>query len=72
MKVGVKGSKLKNCFLVLSKNEVKKADRKSDVYVFGRVDLPSDHLFRIIRNRGFFKPKTTIKKSRNYLMSNDN
>lgn len=54
-KVGIKGSKLKSCFLVLQEIEVIKKDRKSDVYVFGRVDLPSDHLFRILRDHFFFK-----------------
>lgn len=52
--VGVKASKMKNAFLVLGANEVESADRKSDVYIFARVGLPSDHLFRILRNHSFF------------------
>ena len=53
--VGVKASKLKNAFLVLGSNEVEFEERKSDVYIFARVDLPSDHLFRILRDHSFFK-----------------
>jgi len=52
--VGVKASKIKNAFLVLGANEVELQDRKSDVYVFVRVGLPSDHLFRILRDHSFF------------------
>ncbi len=52
--VGVKASKLKNAFLVLGANEVELKDRRSDVYIFARVDLPSDHLFRILRDHSFF------------------
>jgi len=54
MGVGVKASKIKSAFLVLGSNEVELADRKSDVYIFARVDLPSDHLFRILRDHSFF------------------
>ncbi len=52
--VGVKASKMKNAFLVLGANEVEFKDRKSDVYIFARVGLPSDHLFRILRSHSFF------------------
>lgn len=52
--VGIKASKMKNAFLVLSAIEVESAERKSDAYVFVRVGLPSDHLFRILRNHSFF------------------
>lgn len=53
--VGVKASKMKNAFLVLGANEVEFKNRVSDVYVFIRVGLPSDHLFRILRDHSFFK-----------------
>jgi hypothetical protein len=56
--VGVKASKLKNAFLVLGQNEVERVERKSDVYIFARVGLPSDHLFRILRDHSFFKNVT--------------
>lgn len=52
--VAVKASKTKNAFLVLGANEVELPERKSDVYIFARVGLPSDHLFRILRDHSFF------------------
>lgn len=67
--VGVKASKMKNAFLVLGANEVELDNRKSDVYIFARVGLPSDHLFRILREhsffgrvRKFFERNTTFRK----------
>lgn len=60
LKVGVKGSKSKSCFLVLKENEYLREDRKSDLYIFGRVLLPSDHLFRILRDHSFFKKARKI------------
>lgn len=53
--VGVKASKIKSGFLVLGENEVEMKERKSDAYIFARVDLPTDHLFRILRDHSFFK-----------------
>ncbi len=52
--VGVKASKTKSGFLVLGANEIERVTRKSDAYVFARVNLPSDHLFRILRDHSFF------------------
>jgi len=52
--VGVKASKFKNAYLVLGSNEVELKERRSDVYIFARVGLPSDHLFRILRDHSFF------------------
>lgn len=52
--VGIKASKMKNAFLVLGANEVDINRRRSDVYIFARVGLPSDHLFRILREHSFF------------------
>jgi hypothetical protein len=52
--VGIKASKMKNAYLVLGANEVESLKRKSDVYIFARVGLPSDHLFRILRDHSFF------------------
>ena len=63
--VGVKASKMKNAFLVLGSNEVELPERRSDVYIFARVGLPSDHLFRILRNHSFFG------NVRKFLDSND-
>lgn len=53
--VGIKASKMKNAFLILGANEVEFESRVSDVYIFARVGLPSDHLFRILRDHSFFK-----------------
>jgi hypothetical protein len=52
--VGVKASKMKSAFLVLGSNEVELTERRSDVYIFARVGLPGDHLFRILRDHSFF------------------
>lgn len=67
--VGVKASKMKNAFLILGSKEVDLPSRKSDVYIFARVGLPGDHLFRILRNHSFFDKvrkfldkKTSFKK----------
>ncbi len=53
--VAVKSSKWKNCFNVIDPLEYDSPNRKSDVYIFVRVGLPSDHLFRILREHSFFK-----------------
>ena len=55
MDIAVKASKSKNCFLIIPPIEYENEDRKSDVYIFVRVGLPSDHLFRILRDHSFFK-----------------
>lgn len=46
-RIGIKATKPKNAYLVLSPNEVEHQDRMSDVYILTRVDLPDDHLLRI-------------------------
>lgn len=53
--VAVKSSKLKSCYNIIPPIEYENLDRKSDVYIFVRVGLPSDHLFRILRDHSFFK-----------------
>ncbi len=50
--VGVKGSKLKNGYLIADEHGM--PGRSADIYVFGRTSLPSDHLFRYLRNHSFF------------------
>ncbi|MDA2935922.1 hypothetical protein MYX06_01765 [Patescibacteria group bacterium AH-259-L05] len=47
--VGIKSSKPKSAYLVLGENEVALADRRSDIYIFCRPDMPDDHLLRITR-----------------------
>lgn len=51
IKVGVKSSKPKSAYLVLGPNEVELEDRRSDIYVFCRPDLPDDHMLRISRKQ---------------------
>jgi hypothetical protein len=53
--VAVKSSKWKSCFNIIPPIEYENEIRKSDVYIFVRVGLPSDHLFRILREHSFFK-----------------
>lgn len=48
-KISVKSSKMKNVWLIVGKNEIELADRKSDYYVFVRVNLYPDHIVRLIR-----------------------
>jgi len=55
MGVAIKSSKWKSCWNVIAPIEYEHEGRKSDVYIFVRVGLPSDHLFRIIREHSFFK-----------------
>ena len=49
--VGIKSSKPKNAYLVLSEKEIEIAGRKSDVYIYCRPDIPDDHLLRITKDR---------------------
>jgi len=53
--VAIKSSKIKSCFNIIPPIEYENDNRKSDVYIFVRVGLPSDHLFRILREHSFFK-----------------
>ncbi len=67
LKVAVKSSKIKNCFNILDPLEYENENRKSDIYVFVRVGLPSDHLFRILREHSFFKnAKDFLEKSEGF------
>lgn len=47
--VGIKSSKPKNVFLVLGENEIHIPERRSDVYIFCRPDIPDDHILRIAK-----------------------
>jgi hypothetical protein len=65
--VAIKSSKWKNCFNIIAPIEYENADRKSDVYIFARVGLPSDHLFRILREHSFFKNvKDSLENSKGF------
>jgi len=48
--VSIKASKPKSAFLVLGENEILLTERRSDIYIFCRPDIPDDHLLRITRN----------------------
>jgi len=47
--VGIKSSKPKSAYLVLSENEITIKERRSDVYIYCRPDIPDDHLLRITK-----------------------
>lgn len=65
--VAVKSSKWKNCYNIIPPIEYENPRRKSDVYIFIRVGLPSDHLFRILREHSFFKNvKDFLEKSEGF------
>ncbi len=54
LNVAVKSSKMKSCWNVIDPLEYEDENRRSEVYIFTRVDLPSDHLFRAVREHRIF------------------
>ncbi|KKR29999.1 MAG: hypothetical protein UT61_C0016G0010 [Candidatus Woesebacteria bacterium GW2011_GWA1_39_8] len=48
--VGIKSSKPKSVYLVLGENEITLNERRSDVYIYCRPDIPDDHILRLTRN----------------------
>jgi len=60
--VGIKSSKPKSAYLVLGENEVILPERKSDVYILCRPDIPDDHLLRLTREQII----ETIKNKQHY------
>ncbi len=48
--VGIKSSKPKSAYLVLGSNEIELIERKSDIYIYCRPDIPDDHILRLTRN----------------------
>ena len=48
-RVAIKTTKFKNVWLVVPQKEVEDATRASDIYILTRVDLPMDHMIRILR-----------------------
>lgn len=48
--VGIKSSKPKSAFLVLGENEIRLPERRSDVYIYCRPDIPDDHLLRLTKD----------------------
>jgi len=51
LRVAVKASKMKNVWLIVPQKETTDKMRRSDVYIFTRVDVPLDHLLRILREQ---------------------
>ena len=49
--IGIKSSKPKSAYLILSENEVSLDDRRSDYYIFCRPEIPDDHLLRLTKER---------------------
>lgn len=49
-KIAIKTTKMRNAYLVLGLNEVDRPERRSDVYILTRVNMPDDHLLRIATN----------------------
>jgi predicted DNA-binding transcriptional regulator AlpA len=47
--VGIKSSKPKSAFLILGANEINIKERRSDIYIYCRPDIPDDHLLRITK-----------------------
>lgn len=48
--VGIKSSKPKSAYLVLGNNEIKLKERRSDLYIYCRPDIPDDHLLRLTKD----------------------
>lgn len=48
--IGIKSSKPKSAYLVLGENEVVLPERRSDVYILCRPNIPDDHLLRLGRD----------------------
>jgi hypothetical protein len=49
--VGIKSSKPKSAFLVLGENEIRIPERRSDIYIYCRPDIPDDHLLRLTKEK---------------------
>lgn len=60
--IGIKSSKPKSAFLVLSENEMRIEDRRSDVYIYCRPNIPDDHLLRLTKD----EIKEAVKDKQHY------
>ncbi len=49
MKVAIKATKFQNSYLILGTADVEPENRKSDVYILTKINLPDDHLLRIAK-----------------------
>ena len=48
--IGIKSSKPKSAFLVLGENEIRIKERRSDIYIYCRPNIPDDHLLRLAKD----------------------
>ena len=55
IRVSIKSGKINSCYLVVPENEVDLKDRRSDLYIFIRVDFPEDHLLRVLKDHKFLE-----------------
>jgi len=69
--IGIKSSKPKNAFLVLGENEIKLKERRSDIYIYCRPDIPDDHLLRVTKEMivNLVKNKQHFSKYRDLIPS---
>ncbi|MHB8095442.1 MAG: hypothetical protein ACYDH0_10940, partial [Candidatus Aminicenantales bacterium] len=49
--IGIKSSKPKSAYLVLGENEIIIKERRSELYILCRPDIPDDHLLRLTKDR---------------------
>lgn len=52
--IAIKSSKMKSCWNVIDPLEYDDPGRRSEVYIFTRVEIPTDHLFRAVRDHSLF------------------
>jgi hypothetical protein len=59
LNIAIKASKMKSAWLIVSRKEAREKHRKSDIYIFVRVDLYLNHFLRIMKQN---KPLSRCKK----------
>lgn len=62
MRVAVKATKFKNSYLILGTADVEPENRKLDIYILTRINLPDDHLLRIAKE----ELEELLKKERHF------
>jgi len=65
--VGIKSSKPKSAFLILGENEIKIKERRSNIYIYCRPNIPDDHLLRITKK----EINEAVKNKPHYLKYKD-
>ena len=50
IRVSIKSGKMNGCFIIIGESEYELEDRRSDFYVFVRLDYPEDHLIRALKD----------------------